>query len=258
MQLTDSHLGADDSTTLLEMNTDESLNRVLDMLHERSDDFDLLLVTGDIALAGAEKAYERFQHKVARFAQPKLWLGGNHDDVNEMRKVVGFGHELERRVVVGGWQIIMLNSVTPGEVGGELAEAELHFLEHCLQRYPDLPTLVALHHQLLPVGCAWLDEQRVSNADIAMDTLRAHSNVKIVCSGHVHQNFDKSLAGVRYLTSPSTCVQFAPNSEDFKLDNRAPGVRWIELTQDGHIDTEVWRLEGVKVHVDLASTGYAQ
>ncbi len=258
VQLTDSHLGADDTAELLGMNTDNSLDLVLDMLQQRSDQFDVILVTGDIALHGAREAYERFQNKLARFEQATLWLAGNHDDSAFMRDVVGFGNEMARSALVAGWQLIMLDSVQPNEVGGSLSQSELNFLRHCLQQQPDLPALVALHHHPMAVGCEWLDEQQISNSEEFLDLVRSHANVKVVCWGHVHQIFDTTSAGVRFMSSPSTCVQFAQNSADFKLDPAAPGVRWMELHADGHVDTEIWRLSGVNLNVDLESTGYAQ
>lgn len=258
VQLTDCHLGEDNTATLLDMNTDSSLEHVLDMLDERNDDFDLILVTGDIALHGAREAYSRFQSKLSRFKQPKIWVGGNHDNIEYMREVVGFGTEMSRRVTIGGWQIITLDSVTPGVVGGCLAESELQFLQHCLEQQPDKPALIGLHHHPLPIGCNWLDEQQISNSEQLLSIVRSHHNVKAVCWGHVHQDWDTTAAGVRYLSAPSTCVQFAPNSLDFKLDALQPGVRWLELHADGHVETDIWRLNGVSLHVNLESTGYAQ
>jgi Icc protein len=41
------------------------------------------------------------------------------------------------------------------------------------------------------------------------------------------------------MSTPSTCAQFLPSSEFFALDERPPGMRWIELCDDGSIETEV-------------------
>ena len=41
------------------------------------------------------------------------------------------------------------------------------------------------------------------------------------------------------MSTPSTCAQFLPGSEFFALDERPPGMRWIELYDDGSIETEV-------------------
>ncbi len=258
VQLTDSHLGEQENATLLGMNTEQSLAYVIDMLVERSEEFDLILATGDIALNGAPEAYRRFQEKLSRFQQPKVWLAGNHDDSSAMRDVIGYGAEMSRTVQLGSWQLILLDSVVAGEVGGHLAQSELNFLRHCLAGHPDRPALIALHHHPMAIGCDWLDEQQVDNADELLAIVHEYDNVKAVCWGHVHQDFYRCHNDVHYMSAPSTCVQFAPNSPEFKLDSALPGVRWLELQPDGHLATEIWRLTGVHLAVNLESTGYQQ
>ena len=51
-------------------------------------------------------------------------------------------------------------------------------------------------------------------------------------------------------------IAIAPNSEGFKLDQVAPGYRWLDLHPNGHIETAVSRLEGIDLAVDYASQGY--
>ena len=41
------------------------------------------------------------------------------------------------------------------------------------------------------------------------------------CFGGMHQEFDQSMQGVRWLATPSTCVQFTPRSDDFAVDSTA-------------------------------------
>jgi len=55
----------------------------------------------------------------------------------------------------------------------------------------------------------------------------------------VHQASDRRRKGVRLMSTPSTCSQFRPNSDDFALDSRSPGYRWLNLSASGAIETEV-------------------
>jgi Icc protein len=57
--------------------------------------------------------------------------------------------------------------------------------------------------------------------------------------GHVHQASDHLRNGIRLMSTPSTCSQFRPNSDDFAVDERPPGYRWLELYPDGTIETEI-------------------
>ena len=61
---------------------------------------------------------------------------------------------------------------------------------------------------------------------------------------------------LRLLASPSTCVQFAPGSEEFQVDRSAPGYRWLRLHADGRLDTGVSRVTGIHFEVDYSVKGY--
>ena len=80
--------------------------------------------------------------------------------------------------------------------------------------------------------------------------------VRAVLWGHVHQEIDQRRNGVRLIASPSTCIQFEPGSEDFKVGEQAPGYRWLRLLPDGGLDTGVERVTGFEFTVDYGSNGY--
>ena len=61
---------------------------------------------------------------------------------------------------------------------------------------------------------------------------------------------------LRLLCTPSTCVQFAPGSENFRADDKAPGYRWLELHPDGRIESAVSRVSDFDFEIDLDSGGY--
>ncbi len=254
--ITDTHLGEHADFALLDMETDRSLDYVLQSIEQLTLAPDVILVTGDIADHGSRAAYETLKSKLARFPQPKLWINGNHDAVDCMRSVVGFGNELARRVCIGAWQIIMLDTTMRGAVGGVIARAELEFLRNCLQQQPHKFSLVCLHHQPVPIGCKWLDAQKIANADEFLALLNNFGGARGVLWGHVHQLFEQQCDALLLMSTPSTCVQFAPGSDKFKVDDKAPGYRWLELHADGHLQTEVRRVENTELKVNLQSTGY--
>jgi len=116
--------------------------------------------------------------------------------------------------------------------------------------------LVSVHHHVLPVGSAWLDEHILKNNKQFIDLINKFDNVKAVLSGHVHQAFDVEKQGTRYITSPSTCVQFKPNSDDFAVDDKAPGYRYLVLHKSGTITTKVERIEADEFVIDKNAIGY--
>ena len=255
-QLTDTHLEERRGGTLLGMDTDASLGHVLELVRAAPQAPDLLLATGDLANHGSEAAYRRLRESLDALGLPWFWLPGNHDEGTQMRRVIGRERPMVRSIRVGAWQIVMLDSTVPGEVGGRLGTGELALLERLLAAEPARHALVCLHHQPVAIGCAWLDEQMVADADELFAVLDRHPHVRALLWGHVHQDFAARRGSVQLLASPSTCIQFAPASEGFRLDEQAPGLRWLELHADGQLLTRVARVQGVDFCFDRESAGY--
>jgi Icc protein len=258
VQLTDTHLCKMQGGTLLGMDTDHSLQSVIDLVKAQRPTMDLLLGTGDLSDQGALEAYRRLQEYFAQLTEANCWLPGNHDDRANMTAVVDNPLRLCREIRLGRWQVLMLDSQVPGEVGGELGPAELAFLEEALAAAvkDELYSLVCLHHQPVKIGCEWLDEQMVADASEFFSLLDRFPGVRGVLWGHVHQQVDRLHGDIQLMATPSTCVQFAPGSAGFKADSAAPGYRWLELLPDGTLLTGVSRVEGVAFNVDLDSGGY--
>ena len=96
----------------------------------------------------------------------------------------------------------------------------------------------------------------VADADTFLEVIARYPRLRGVLWGHVHQALDTVRDGVRFFCTPSTCVQFLPRQEDFAVDQRGPGYRWLELSADGTIRTGVSRDETRNFPVDRDSGGY--
>ncbi len=260
LQLTDTHLCQEAGETLLGMDTDHSLQAVIDLALREQPQVDAVLGTGDMSNHGFLEAYQRLRGYFDRFDAPQFWLPGNHDDRARMAEVDTSGALLSNDIRFGCWQLVMLDSQVPGEVGGYLGEEQLALLRRALALAADekLYSLVCLHHHPQPIGCQWLDEQRVADADALFGVLAEFPAARGVLWGHVHQEVDREWQGLRLLGSPSTCVQFAPDSDNFRADTLPPGYRWLALHADGRIESAVSRVWDVPFTVDLNSGGYLQ
>ncbi len=256
VQITDTHLNGPEDGHLLGMKTLHSMNCVLDIVREERSDIDAILVTGDLSQDGTEQAYQHLHNALKPFACPVFWFEGNHDDPQTMRAVAAGTEHLNQIIRSEHWQVVLLNSQVEGAVYGRLSVAQLELLEQALQERPDLHTLISFHHHPIPMGSTWIDRIGVKNADDFMSLIARFSNVKCVLWGHVHQESDQMINGVRFLSTPSTCVQFTPNSDDFSVDTVAPGYRWLDLQQDGAIDTGISRVEGIEFEIDYSVKGY--
>ncbi len=249
IQISDPHIGPTRDYRLAGVETLETLRKVLAEIGSASALPELICATGDIAADGALAAYQLFSQQLQFLELPYQWLPGNHDDKRVMREglqATPYWPLLE----LGAWRVLSLDTAVPGEVGGRLAGEELEFLAQQLVREPDAPTVIFMHHPPVPVGCAWLDAQRVANAAELEAILDRHRNVRALFTGHVHQEFHVRWAGTEVYTAPATCFQFRPQSAGFALDDRPPGYRWIELRPDGSLATGCVFLAGCVQQVD--------
>ena len=260
VQVTDTHLRESAGGTLLGMDTDFSLEQVVELVLRERPVIDLALGTGDISDHGSTRAYERAVHYFARMSATTGWLVGNHDDHAAMASVLGNNGVLTRVVRAGSWQIILLNSQIPGEVGGELGVDELAWLQTCLEKGVNAGwhSLVCLHHQPMPMGSGWIDQQQLVDSGDFFALIDNYPQVRGVLWGHVHQQLDVDRKGVLLMATPSSCIQFAAHEDEFRVDDQSPGYRWLDLHADGRIETAVSRVQGVKFEVDLDSRGYLE
>ncbi len=256
VQITDSHLYADPAQTLLGLPTDESLKAVVELVRREQTAIDLVLATGDISQDGSAASYQRFAQQIAPLGAPMRWLAGNHD-VTAVQQAAAQGAEWSQPVVaLPFWRISLLDSSVDGEVYGSLQQEQLELLDSSLAAAGERNVLVCLHHHPVSVQSRWLDSIGLRNAEALFAVLERYSTVRCLLWGHIHQEVDIWREQVRLLATPSTCIQFAPQSDDFALDTRLPGYRWLRLHPDGHIESAVSRLERLDYTIDFSQSGY--
>ncbi len=256
IQITDTHLVEAEDGHLLGLETLNSLECVLNSVKTENGPFDFFVVSGDISQDGSMTSYQRLHEALLPFDVPSFWFAGNHDVMNNMRAISQGTEHLENVIRTPHWQLILLNSQVEGSVYGNLADDELQFLEQTLSECPDLHTLISLHHHPIAMESDWMDQIGVKNGEKLMAIARKHANVKCILWGHVHQDSDRMIDGIRMLSTPSTCVQFTPESENFDIDMIAPGYRRMQLNPDGSIETEISRVAGIEFEIDLSVKGY--
>ncbi|MDQ2069567.1 3',5'-cyclic-AMP phosphodiesterase [Natronospira bacteriovora] len=250
LQITDTHLFASDEGELRGTRTSETLEWVLEHVRHEHPDTRCILATGDLVQQETAEAYERFVHYFGRFDIPVLCLPGNHDDPALMRQVLSRPpFHLETRFALGAWDLIQLDSHIPGSPAGEVGQAQLEELDGLLQAQPERPTLVAVHHQPVPVGTPWLDGVGLRDGDALLACLERHPQVKTLIWGHVHQPSEQRHGHIQLLGTPSTCAQFLPGSEDFAIDPEAPpAYRVLWLGEDGRFENELVQLHDAVSH----------
>lgn len=259
IQITDSHLFADRATIFDGLNTFDTLKDVVDLVSSREPSIDCLLCTGDLAQDSSTEAYLNFLAAMSTLKAPQLWIPGNHDVRSNMQQALSQDSiNLKRSVQLGKWRIIMLDSSVEGQVYGLLDQKELADLDLELadSERSNAHVLVCVHHNCIPVEADWLQQDCLKNSDELFSILDQYSHVKGVLYGHIHQEVEVDYKEIKIMATPSTCIQFHPNNDDFTIDNEKPGYRWLDLMPDGEIKTGVERVVEKSYSIDFESTGY--
>jgi len=249
LHFTDTHLYGNAERTLKSISTHASCAAVLDMAHQAMPHADAIILGGDMSQDDSAASYQHLSKLLEPWQRAPFMLSpGNHANMDMLNSTLipaldaisGFHDQLH----LGRWQIIALNSHAPGQVVGRLSDDELQRLDVRLGEARCRHTLLAIHHPPVATGSRWMDEIGLTNADDFWKIVDQHPHVRGVLCGHIHQQLDVMRGQVRVLATPSTCIQFKPMCDDFRLDRQSPGYRWLELLDDGNIDTGIERVEG--------------
>lgn len=246
VQLSDCHLFADKKQCgYAQINPYESLSRLLAEVARQSPD--VLLVSGDLSGDGSTTSYQHFKQLINDYGIQShlLILPGNHDNTDILRQQFSPDNlwcddPAAKPLVFGRWQIHLLNTKTAA-TSGDLSQTALQQLEYSLQQEPQLFHLVAAHHHPLPCN-AWMDNHGWQNGGDLVSVLVRYPSVKAMLYGHIHHASEQQLGECRFLSSPSTCWQWAIQAQ-FGVSQQQAGYRTLVLADNGQLSTQIFRLE---------------
>ena len=233
LQLSDFHLGADADFRMNGQHVRRRARALLPMMQRA----DHILLSGDLSEDGSEASY-RFLLGLLEQTQARVWaLAGNHDDPQQLQRVLGPRLEHGLPVVaLGDWQLVLLDSSS-----GRVAVDQLQRVQTSLL---DCPTAVFLHHHPLPCGSAWMDRYLLQQADELLHWLDSLPALRVVAFGHVHQSLLMNRRGVSYVACPAVAYAVQPFSDTFHATNAPPAARWWRFGPGGAFHTVVEWVQG--------------
>lgn len=248
LQLSDLHILERSGDTMEGVDTEKSFNHVIEHAFDRYKQFDLIVISGDLAQDPCRASYLRIVESLERYSTKTVCLPGNHDDFSLMQQVIKSGQINCNRVsLFKDWVIVCLNSQKIGCSGGFISGSELEFLSVVCEQYSTQHILLAMHHHPIKTHSVWMDTMMIENHAALFSVLDSHRSVRGIIYGHVHQTQEtvrhsKDSGLLRMLASPSTCFQFKPVSKIYALDTTSSGYRVLQLSSDGDINTTIHRL----------------
>lgn len=203
---------------------------------------DLVLATGDLVHTGTRAEYAFLSELLAPLEIPLYLMPGNHDDRQLMREffpkhsyLFNGSDRLNHVIACDGINIMMLDSIIPGNDEGAIGEEQLAWLDARLHRAAHLPAIIALHHPPFATGARFIDNFFCADGPELRLLVARHPNVLRVISGHLHRNIQVNFAHATGSVCPSTAVIFglaiAPKTQFF-YSNEPPGYH-LHLWQQG-------------------------
>ena len=176
---------------------------------------DLVLHTGDVAYYPDPEAYTTCKEILGKIKYPTYYVVGNHDDGIALcrylqPKQANFQPRTYGDFEINGVQIVFLDSNGPVEPpAGYMVEEQIAWLRKICSARDSRPLIIAVHHNLLPVGIPWLDTyMRTANGEqVHAAILPARDRLRGVFFGHLHQNVDVMQDGILYSSVASSWFQ---------------------------------------------------
>lgn len=243
IQFTDTHIFATKGETFDGVDTAGSFKDIIEHAIKHNWPPDAVLITGDLVHEPVAAAYGNLLQILEPVRLPTFCLPGNHDAPDIMQHVLDTDHVgTDKIILFDHWTVFMLDTFLPDTHAGYLHREELEMLDQQLERYSSRHALVCLHHPPVPIGSRWMDEMSLDNPADFFAVQDRHPHVRGVIWGHIHQEFSDQRNGVMPMATPSTCVQFRPQTDYYSKDTKKPGYRYLKLYNSGKIETNVIRI----------------
>ena len=254
IQISDTHLMAEAAVDFVHTNPEQSFLDVLADIQTHYSDAHAILHTGDLAQEATQQTYQRYLTHIQSLGLAYFQIPGNHDDAAlfPFYQSQNCAHGID----LGAWTLVLLNSAVAHQVDGWVDDQQLKQLEEILAARPQQHILIACHHHPFAMQSHWIDQHKLKNTEALIDVLGRYPQVKLVLFGHVHQESCHTWQQIEFLSTPSTCVQFKPKSDDFALGTEAPGYRVLQLKSDGSFSTQVHRLTHLQHNINVEISGY--
>ena len=259
VQITDHHLLENETGLIRGVSPAYALRAVTRHIASTvGDKIDFIVSTGDLVNNGAQAEYQAASRLLGLSGGPAAAPGpllasaeglrempfyclpGNHDDREHFFTSL-FGEAQARPLlnasfVHKGVQFVCLDV-------GPAVKAALHpetqdFLKQSLDT--GLPTIVLIHHAVVPMGARWLDQFLADDMDPFWKALAGHEVLGIL-SGHLHTSYEKLVNNVPVLGLRATVFQFAVQDEPL-ICLLPPQYRLVTV-HDGALTTRLFEVE---------------
>jgi Icc protein len=203
IQLSDLHLTGD-KATLFGSNPQDRLSTAVDSIVRDHSDAAFCLLSGDLADAGAPRAYAALAAITARLPMPVYPLVGNHDDRRALMQAfpalqsddLGF---LQTSINTSHGRFLLLDTLDVGKPWGVYCSMRQSWLRSQLEDDAAQSVWIVMHHPPLPVGIPSMDQYALKHPDEFYALLTPfQSKIRHMFFGHLHRPIGGSWHGIPF------------------------------------------------------------
>jgi 3',5'-cyclic AMP phosphodiesterase CpdA len=194
----------------------------------RHADADFCLLTGDLADAGGDSAYQALAARIARLPMPCRLLPGNHDSRATLRRCIaglpddGNGFIQAEHATAAG-RFLLLDTLEAGKPWGRYCAARRDWLAARLAAAAG-PVFIAMHHPPFACGIPSMDRYALRDGEAFREIIAPHRNrIRHIFLGHLHRPLGGSWHGIPFSCTASPNHQVALDLESAGDD--VPGCR---------------------------------
>jgi len=236
IQLSDCHVSASRDAHYRGEHALDGLNSIVTAA--RSWRPDLVVASGDLSEDTSPESYRLLAESFLQLGADVFLMPGNHDDIELMHS--GFPEscfQLESEHCAGDWRLYFLDSTVRGTPAGRVDPTDACDLATHINDQAESNAFVFLHHQPFLSGSAWIDKYPLMEAEGFREAISGCEKLRAVAWGHIHHGWELKRDGVMWLGCPATGTNTLPATEKFTTDERGPACRWLELSENGTIET---------------------
>jgi len=215
-QITDLHVRANGELCFGEVDTTAMLRACVRHILALEQLPHAIVFSGDLVDSGKREEYEALRKLLAPLPMPFYLMPGNHDDRQALRAVFSdhvylrqWPEFIQYAIEDHALRIVTLDTLIPGEGGGEVCDRRIDWLERTLAAAPQKPTVVLMHHPPFQTLITYMDRFPPRDRDALAAVIRRNPQVQAVLCGHVHRPIETRFAGTLASTSPSVAHQVA-------------------------------------------------
>lgn len=196
IHITDLHIGNPDiPDDHLFSDTSATLRQVLSMVARIDPAPRFIIASGDLTNRGDAGSYRHLKDIMASTELPVFYALGNHDTragfyEGMLDRTHDLGAPFDHDHVFHGVHVIVLDTSTPGQIGGTIDPVQLAWLEGRLDAHADLPKLIVAHHAPAlgdaPPWDHWRTIEFGQSQQLA--ALLNGRNILGILSGHIHHD----------------------------------------------------------------------